>query len=100
VSVVYRDADIGPIMALDFGVPVTIGGTPGRGIVDENDTVVVTNNGRGEVISGVHTVQVQTSAFPTLANGTAIIVDGVTYSIARKLTESDTAFTKLVLGSV
>jgi hypothetical protein len=100
VSVVYRDADVGALMSLDFGVPVTIGGTPGRGIVDENDQIVVTNNGRGEVLSGVHSVLVQTSAFPTLANGTPIIVDGVTYSIRQAQKESDTAFTKILLGSV
>lgn len=100
MSVVYRDGDIGPIMALDFGVPVTIGGTPGLGIVDENDTIVVTNNGRGEVMTGVHSVLVQTSAFPSITNGIPIIVDGVTYSVRTKQVEGDTGFTKIALGSV
>jgi hypothetical protein len=101
MTIVYRPEDIGPLIALDFGTPVTIAGTPGLGIVDENDSIVVTNNGRAEVITGVHTVQVETAAFPTITNGQAIIVDGVTYSVRQRQKEGgDGGLTKILLGSV
>jgi hypothetical protein len=99
VTIVFRDADVAALLA-DMGVPIMLDGTPGIGLVDENDQIVVTNNGRGEVISGVHTVTVQTSAFPPITNGMPIIVDGVTYSVQKRFKEGDTAFTKILLGSV
>jgi hypothetical protein len=98
MTIAFRDADVGP-MFKDMGVPVIINGTPGLGLVDENDQIVVSNNGRGEVVGGVHTVRVQASKFPPIKNGMQIIVDGLSYSIRQKLTEQgDAAIVKFVLG--
>lgn len=98
MTIAFRDGDVAALFA-DMGVPVSINGTPGRGLVDENDQIVVTNNGRGEVVGGVHTVTVQTSQFPPITNGQAVIVDGVTYSVRQRLKEGDAALTKILLGS-
>jgi hypothetical protein len=99
MTIAFRDGDVAALFA-DMGVPVTIGGTPGLGLVDENDQIVVSNAGRGEVVGGVHTVTVQTSQFPAITNGMPIIVDSVTYSVRQKLKEGDAALTKILLGSV
>jgi hypothetical protein len=99
MTIAFRDGDVAALFA-DMGVPITIGGTPGLGLVDENDQVVVTNNGRGEVVGGVHTVTIQTSKFPAVTNGMAIVVDGTNYTVRQKLKEGDAALTKILLGSV
>jgi hypothetical protein len=99
VTIAFRDGDVAALFA-DMGVPVTINGTLGLGLVDENDSIVVTNNGRGEVITGVHTVTIQTSKFSPITNGMPIIVDSVTYSVRQRLKEGDAALTKILLGSV
>lgn len=105
MSIVFRDGDIDAIysdlFALGGAVPVTINGVSGRGIVDENDQVVVVNNGRGEVVGGVHTVTVQTSKFPAgIKADQSIVVDGITYTVRQKLKEGDAGLTKILLGSV
>lgn len=101
MTIVFRDADVEFLFA-DMGVPVSINGVPGIGLVDENDQIVVSNNGRGEVIAGVHTVVVQTSKFPTngIRNGMQIIVDGIVASVRQKLKEGDAALTKILIGDV
>jgi hypothetical protein len=99
VTIAFRDGDVAALFK-DMGVPITINGTPGLGLVDENDQIVVTNAGRGEVVGGVHTVTIQTSKFPAITNGMPIVVDGVTYSVRQKLKEGDAALTKILLGSV
>lgn len=99
MTIAFRDGDVAALFA-DMGVPITIAGTSGLGLVDENDQIVVSNNGRGEVVGGIHTVTVQTSKFPPIANGQAIVVDGVTYTVRQKLKEGDAALTKILLGSV
>ena len=99
MTITFRDGDVATLFK-DMGVPISINGTSGLGLVDENDQIIVSNNGRGEVVGGVHTVRVQTSAFPAIQNGMQIIVDAVTYSVRQKLPEpGDSAITKIVLGN-
>jgi hypothetical protein len=99
MTIAFRDGDVAALFA-DTGVTININGTPGLGLVDENDQIVVTNAGRGEVVAGVHTVTVQTSKFPPITNGQSIVVDGVNYTVRQKLKEGDAALTKILLGSV
>lgn len=100
MTIAFRDGDVDALFA-DMGVPITLNGTPGVGLVDDNDQIVVSNNGRGEIVGGVHTVVVQTSKFPfTIRNGMQIIVDGIVASVRQKLKEGDAALTKILIGDV
>lgn len=99
MSIAFRDGDVAALFK-DTGVPVTIGGTPGLAIVIENDQVIVSNNGRGEVVGGAHTITVQASKFPSITNGMTVVVDGVTYTIRQRVAETDAAQAKFLLGSV
>jgi len=106
MTITFRDSDVSAIFAdaakLGLAVSVTIDGHTGVGIVDENDTVVVSDGNRGGVVGGVTTITVQTSAFPSgsLKPDKAITVDGNSYTIRQRLKESDTALTKILIGSV
>jgi len=96
----FRDGDVAALFALDFGVPVTIGGTPGRGIVTPNDQVIVTNNGRGEVVGNVTTLAVQKSAFPPITNGMTVVTPDGNFTVRQLVAEQDAAQVKFTLGSV
>jgi pyruvate kinase len=101
VTIAFRDTDVSALFK-DFGVPITIDGNAGVGLVDENDTIIVSEGGRGAVVGAVTTVTVQTSAFPTgsLKEDKPIVVDGVNYTIRQRLKEGDAALTKILIGSV
>jgi hypothetical protein len=94
----FRDQDVPTVLA-DFGDAVVIDGTPGVGILDENDEVLVQDQQRGEVIVPVSTLIVQTSAFPNLKIDTALTVNGKNYTIRQPLKTGDAALTKLLLGT-
>lgn len=98
MTIAFRDGDV-DFLFKDMGVPITINGISGLGLVDENDQIVVSDAGRGEVVGGVHTVTVQTSKFPPITNGLPIVVDSVSYTVRQKLKEGDAALTKILLGS-
>jgi hypothetical protein len=103
MTISFRDADVAAIFAdakkMGLAVPVKINNVDGVGFVDENDQIIVSDGQRGEVVGGVHTVTVQTSAFPAISQDMPIDVDGVTYTIRQKLKEGDAALTKILLGS-
>lgn len=104
MTIVYRDNDV-DVLFKDMGVPVVIGGVPGLGLLDENAEVLVTWGGlhhstpQGQVMGDVHTVTIQTSKFPAIAQNMAITVDGANYTIRQKAKEGDGALTKILLGS-
>lgn len=106
MTISFRDADVSSIFAdaarMGLAVTVTIDGVVGVGIVDENDTIVVSDGNRGGVVGAVTTVTVQTSAFPagSLKEDKTIVVDGNNYTIRQRLKESDAALTKILIGSV
>jgi hypothetical protein len=95
----FRDQDI-PALLADTGVPVTIGGVTGTGLLDENDQVLVSDRNGGEVLVPMTTLTVQSSAFPDLRIDTAVIVNGTTYTVRERLKTGDAALTKILLGSV
>ena len=103
MTIVFRDGDIDGIFrdlaAKGGAVPISINAVAGVGIVDENDQVVIVNNGRGEVVGGVHTVTVQTSKYPGIREGMQIIVDGIVASVRQKLREGDSGLTKILIGN-
>ena len=95
----FRDQDI-PALLADTGVPVTIGGVAGTGLLDENDQVLVSDRNGGEVLVPMTTLTVQSSAFPNLRIDTAITVNGTNYTVRERLKTGDAALTKILLGSV
>jgi hypothetical protein len=98
---IYRDADI-PTMLIDFGVPVTFDSVTVQkgGLVDYVDNVTLKENGIAGVVNKAITVQLQTSAWPSLiannAIGKPINVDGVPYYIRDRLQQSDGGMTHLL----
>lgn len=86
-------------MLADFGDAIVIGGTPGVGILDENDEVIVQDAQRGGVVMPATTLTVQTSAFPNLKIDTAVTANGKSYTIREPLKSGDAALTKLLLGT-
>jgi hypothetical protein len=106
VTIAFRDDDVSKLFAdsasIGLAVPIVIDGHAGTGYVEENDQVVVTEAGRGEIVAGVTVVTIQTSAFPagSLKPDKAITVDGNSYTIREKLKTGDAALTKILLGSV
>lgn len=104
MTIVFRDADLAALFAdarkMGLAVPISINSVDGEGIVDENDQVIVSDGRRGEVVGGVHTVTVRTSAFPGgITQDMPIVVDGVSYTIRQKLKEGDAGLTKILIGS-
>jgi hypothetical protein len=93
----FRDQDI-PFLLADFGDSVTIGSVTKNGILDENDTLLASDRGGGEVIVPVTTLTLRTSDFPNLAIDTSITVGGKTYKVRERLKTGDAALTKVLLG--
>lgn len=104
MTITFRDGDVGALLrdmlAIGAASPVSINGVSGIGIVEENDQIVVTNGGRGEVVGGMHTVLVQTSQYPAIEQDMPMVVDGKSYTVRQKLESGDSAVTKILLGSV
>lgn len=94
----FRDADL-PAMFADFGVAITIGGVAGLGIFDEADRIEVQDVTRGQVVGLVTTITVQTSAFPAMKIGDALVVGTANFTIRQRLREGDGGLTKLLIGS-
>jgi len=105
-TLAFDDSTISKITAdsakIGLALAVVIDGVVGVGYLDENAAVLVADGNRGGVIGPVTTITVQTSAFPTgsLKVDKTITVGGNSYTIRSALPEGDTAFTKLLLGSV
>ncbi len=100
MSIAFRDGDVA-FLFKDTGVPITLNGVAGLGLVTENDQVVVTDGGRAEVVGGVTTVVVQSSKFNfKIRSGLTIVVDGNNYTVRQLVPTDDAALVKFVLGSV
>lgn len=93
----FGDADIPTLMA-DMGIPITAGGVAGIGLLDEADQIFVQDATRGEVIATATTLTVQSSAFPTVKVGDAVVVNAKNFTVRERLRESDGGLTKLLLG--
>jgi hypothetical protein len=100
VTIAFRDGDVAALFA-DMGVPVTIGGTSGLALITPGDQIIVTSRGgQGEVVGGVTTLTIQTSKFPAITNGMAVVTPDGNFTIRQQLAEPDAAQSKFWLGSV
>ena len=95
----FGDSDV-PALFADMGVPITVGGVAGLGLVDDADQILVQDVNRGQVVVLATTVTVQTSAFPTAKIGDVVaIVGGASFTIRERLRVGDGALTKLLPGA-
>lgn len=93
----FGDADIPTLMA-DMGIAVTLGGVAGIGLLDEADQILVQDQSRGEVVATATTLTIQTSAFPNLKIGDAVVANAKNFTVRERIRESDGGLTKLLLG--
>jgi hypothetical protein len=94
----FGDADI-PALLADTGVAVTVGAVAGIGLLDEADEIIVQDVNRGGVVMLASTLTVQTSAFPTVKIGDAVVIGTANFTVRERLREGDGGLTKLLLGS-
>ena len=81
--------------------PITIGSVAGIGVVEKDDQILVADpSGNGQVVVRVSSVTIQSSAFPLVAIGSPITVDGVNYTVRERLAMGDGGLTKLLLGTL
>jgi len=93
----FGDSDIPTLMA-DMGIAITLGGVAGIGLLDEADQILVQDQSRGEVVATATTLTIQTSAFPGLKIGDAVVANGKNFTVRERIRESDGGLTKLLLG--
>jgi hypothetical protein len=93
----FGDSDI-PTLLADMGLAVTIGGVAGKGLLDEEDQILVQDQQRGEVVVLGSTLTVQTSQFPAAAIGQAVVVNGKNFTVKNRWRIGDGALTKIWLG--
>jgi hypothetical protein len=94
----FGDSDIPALMA-DMGIAVTVGGVGGVGLLDEADQILVQDAERGQVVVTMTTLTIQTSAFPAVKIGDAVIIGSKHFTVRERLRESDGGLTKLLLGT-
>jgi hypothetical protein len=82
----------------DMGLAVTVGGVGGVGLLDEADQILVQDAERGQVVVTMTTLTIQTSAFPAVKIGDAVIIGSKHFTVRERLRESDGGLTKLLLG--
>lgn len=94
----FRDSDIPGLLA-DMGIAITVGGVAGIGLLDEADSIEVNDQNRGGVTVLATTITVQTSAFPNMKIGDAVVAGSRNYTIRERLRVGDGGLTKLLLGA-
>lgn len=82
----------------DMGIAITVGGVAGVGLLDEADQIFVQDATRGEVVATATTLTIQSSAFPAVKIGDAVLVNSKNFTVRERLRESDGGLTKLLLG--
>jgi hypothetical protein len=93
----FGDADI-PALMKDMGIAITVGGVGGIGLLDEADQILVQDASRGEVVATATTLTIQSSAFPSVKIGDAVVIGSKNFTVRERLRESDGGLTKLLLG--
>jgi hypothetical protein len=99
----WNDSDIPTLINGVGGVPVTIGGVTGVGIPEYPEQPFQSPERELEdavTILPVTKVLVQTTAFPNIAIGDSIVVDGgTTYKVRNRMRVEDGALTAVYLGT-
>jgi hypothetical protein len=90
------DADI-EVMLGDFGVPMTFGAYTGKCLVDLADQEMVPTITGALVEVRIGTIR--TAAFPGLAVGSTVVVDGTTYTVRDRKRVGDGRLTIIALGA-
>ncbi len=90
-------ADLDAMFADVLGVDVVIGGTSGRGMLDEASSIELAESGL-QVQGRVTTLLVRTDAFPRLQHGGAATVGGVAYTTREWQREDDGLLTRIQLA--
>ena len=67
-------------------------------MLDEADQILVQDSNRGEVVATATTLTIQSSAFPSVKIGDAVVVGTKNFTVRERLRESDGGLTKLLLG--
>jgi hypothetical protein len=93
----FGDGDI-PALLADMGIAVTIGGVGGIGLLDEGDEILVNDAERGQVVVLATTLSVQTTKFPTMKIGDAVVIGSKNFTVKQRLRIGDGGLTKLLLG--
>lgn len=81
----FGDSDLAMMLSDIFSVAVSFGATNTRGIVDFYDDVAYDELGTPGVVGRERGVRLLTSEVAALAHGAAITVDGVAYTVRKKL---------------
>lgn len=99
MTTVFRDGDIAVLIQNTGGVPITVDGVSGFGLMDHSDEILFSDQNRGTVVVGMPTLTIQTSAFPNAKIGSVVVVDGVTYTVRERMRQGDGGVSKLMLGT-
>jgi hypothetical protein len=95
----FGDADI-PTLLAAMGIPITVGGVAGVGLLDEADEVLVQDAERGQVVALMTTLTVRTTDFPAAAIDQAVAVGSRNFTIRDRARIGDGGLTKLMLSLV
>jgi hypothetical protein len=95
----FGDADVDTMLA-DWGHSITIAGVTKPCLFDERDEVGLEQDGGAGQIMRVAVALVKASDFPNVKNDDACVVDGVSYTVWRRLRQGDGATTELLLRKV
>jgi hypothetical protein len=95
----FGDADVDTMLA-DWGHSITIAGVTRPCLFDERDAIGLEQDGGAGQIMRVAVATIKTSDFPNVMNDDACVVDGVSYTVWRRLRQGDGAITELLLRKV
>lgn len=90
----FRVADL-PALLADFGVPVTLGTTTVRGLLDREGELVLEEPGTSALAEQAVILTVPTGSLPGLAPGVTLVADGTTYRVRERLQVDDGALTRV-----
>lgn len=89
----FDEGDIDGMLA-DMGVPVTFGAYSALALVDSADELLLAGGGLPGVIGTKIVITFKTSALPGLAVGSAITIDGASYTVRSRASQGDGAVTQ------
>lgn len=95
----FGDADMDAMLA-DWGHSITIAGVTKPCLYDERDEIGLEQDGGAGQIMRVAVATIKTSDYPNVTNDDACIVDGVSYTVWRRLRQGDGTITELYLRKV
>jgi hypothetical protein len=96
----FGDADLG-VFTADMGVPVLFGGVMVKGILNKPIATKLADEGFGGISVQQTTIELPYNAFTTMPEqGAAIVVNGISYTVADEAADIDGAFLRYPLKAV